>query len=213
MGAGNIEPDHQTEGVPDGTHRRALRLEYVTIVWNSTEAVITIVLGLIARSWALIAFGLDSLIELFASGVVVWQLRDRGPRLDAERARRALRMVAIAFLGLAVFLVAVSARNLAAGIRPESSPIGIAYIALTAVVMFVLARLKGAVARDLEAGAMAAEAHLSMLDGFLAAAVLVALVLNAALDWWWADQLAALVVAVFAFREGREHWEESTPPA
>jgi divalent metal cation (Fe/Co/Zn/Cd) transporter len=191
-------------------HKKALRLEYVTVAWNSTEAVITLVLGVIAKSWALIAFGLDSLIELFASGVVIWHMRDEDAARHIGRTRRALRLVAVAFFALAVFLTVMSIRNLAVGNRPEESPIGIAYIAVTAIVMFVLARLKGVVAKEIGAGPMAAEAHLSYLDGFLASAVLVALVLNATLDWWWADSIAALVVAAFAFTEGWEHWEESS---
>lgn len=194
------------------THRKALRLECATIAWNSTEAVITLVLGFMARSWALIAFGLDSLIELFASGVVVWHMQDEESSRHAGRTRRALRMVSVAFFGLAGFLAAVSIANLIGGSRPEETIAGIVYIALTAVVMFILAWLKGRVARDLEVGPMAAEAHLSLLDGFLASTVLVALVLNATVEWWWADSAAALVVAAFAFVEGREHWEESAIP-
>lgn len=189
-------------------YRRGVRLEYATIAWNVSEAVVTLVLGFMAQSWALIAFGLDSLIELFASGVVVWHMRDEEASRHVGRTKRAMRLVSVAFLTLAVFLTVMSLRNLAGGSRPEETPIGIAYIALTAVVMFVLAKLKGDVARDIDAGPMAAEAHLSLLDGFLATTVLLALVLNSALDWWWADSLAALAVAAFAFNEGREHWEQ-----
>lgn len=185
-----------------------MRLEYATIAWNVAEAVVTLVLGFMARSWALIAFGLDTLIELFASGVVVWHMRDEAASRVVERTARATRLVSTAFFGVAVFLTVMSVRNLAIGNRPDESPFGIAYIALTAVVMFVLAKLKSDVAGDIEASPLAAEARLSLLDGFLAAAVLLALVLNTAFEWWWADSLAALVVAAFAFNEGREHWGE-----
>lgn len=188
-------------------HRRGLRLEYVTIGWNTVEAAVTLVLGAMAQSWALIAFGLDSLIELFASGVVVWHMRDEVAARHAARTQRALRLVAFSFFTLGVFLGVVSVRNLVIGNRPDETPLGIAYIALTAVVMFFLAKRKGEVAKDIGAGPLSAEAHLSLLDGFLASAVLVALVLNAALGWWWADPLAALAVAGFAFAEGWEHWE------
>lgn len=190
-------------------HRKALRLTYATIAWNSVEAVVTLVLGFMAQSLALIAFGLDSIIELFASGVVVWHMRDEKAARHVGRTRTALRLVSVAFLGLALFLTVVSIRNLAIGSRPEDSPIGIAYLALTAVVMFVLAKLKGAVARQIDAGPLAAEAHLSLLDGFLAIAVLLALALNMAFNWWWADSVAALVVVGFALTEAWEHWEES----
>jgi divalent metal cation (Fe/Co/Zn/Cd) transporter len=173
------------------------------------EAVITLTLGVMAKSLALIAFGLDSIIELFASGVVVWHMRDPAQANHEARTRRALRLVSVAFYGLALFLAVVSIERLVSGARPEESAWGIAYLALTAFVMFLLARLKGAVARQLDAGPLAAEAHVSLLDGFLASAVLLALVLNSAFGWWWADAAAALVVAGFAFAEGREHWEEA----
>ncbi len=202
-GGGAVSPDQA-----EAWHRKALRLEYATIAWNSAEAVITLVLGFMARSLALIAFGLDSIVELFASVVVVWHMRDSARANHADRTRLALRLVSVAFFGLAVFLAIASIWSLVTAARPDESPVGIVYLALTAVVMFTLARLKGTVARQLDARPLAAEAHVSMLDGFLASAVLLALVSNATLDWWWADSGAALIVAGFAFAEGWEHWGE-----
>ena len=183
-------------------YRKALRLEYATIGWNSTEAVITLVLGFMARSLALIAFGLDSIIELFASAVVVWHMRSPARADHADRTRLALRLVSGAFFGLSLFLAIAAIQSLITAARPEESPVGIVYLALTAVVMFTLARLKATVARQLDAGPLAAEAHVSMLDAFLASAVLLALVANAAVGWWWADSGAALVVAGFALAGG-----------
>jgi divalent metal cation (Fe/Co/Zn/Cd) transporter len=184
--------------------RRGIRLEYATIGWNVAEAAIAIGLGVAAGSIALVAFGLDSVIEVFASGVVVWH--ERHPDVPEERTRRALRLIGAAFFALGVFLVIAAAARLAAGATPDESPLGIAYLALTVVVMFALARLKHATGEALQSRPLLAEAHVSYLDSALAAGVLSSLVLFAAWEWWWADPLAAIAVAVFAFVEGREAW-------
>jgi len=189
--------------------RRGMWLLWATIVWNITEGAITIALGLSAGSIALTAFGLDSMIEVFASLVVVWHVRDLDDLDDHHRNRRALRLVAGAFFALGVFLVATSVERLISGDRPDESPVGIAYLALAALVMFGLAWAKHRVADKLGNDPLAAEARLSFLDGLLASGILLALVLTAVLDWWWADPLAGLLVALIAFHEGKEHWEES----
>lgn len=184
--------------------RRGIRLEFATIAWNVAEAAITIGLGVVAGSIALVAFGLDSIIEVFASGVVVWH--ERHPELPEERTRRALRLIGAAFFVLGFFLVLSSLARLAAGTTPDESPLGIAYLALTVVVMFSLARLKHATGEALQSRPLLAEAHVTYLDSALAAGVLAALVVFALWGWWWADPFAAIVVAVFAFVEGREAW-------
>jgi divalent metal cation (Fe/Co/Zn/Cd) transporter len=184
--------------------RRGIRLEFATIAWNVAEAAITIGLGVAAGSIALVAFGLDSIIEVFASGVVVWH--ERHPHFPEERTRRALRLIGAAFFLLGVFLVLSSLARLAAGTTPDESPLGIAYLALTVVVMFSLARLKHATGEALQSRPLLAEAHVTYLDSALAGGVLTALVVFALWGWWWADPLAAIVVAVFAFVEGREAW-------
>ena len=119
--------------------RRGRRLQYATIAWNVMEVFVTVGLGLAAGSLALIAFGLDSLVEVFASLVVVWYIADDKA---FGRERRALRMVAVAFAILALYLFGASIYNIAAGEAADSSPLGIAYLAVTAFVMFGLARLK-----------------------------------------------------------------------
>jgi divalent metal cation (Fe/Co/Zn/Cd) transporter len=184
--------------------RRGIRLEFATIAWNVAEAAITIGLGVAAGSIALVAFGLDSIIEVFASGVVVWH--ERHPNVPLEKTRRALRLIGAAFFLLGVFLVIAAVARLAAGTTPDESPLGIAYLALTVVVMFSLARLKHATGEALQSRPLLAEAHVTYLDSALAGGVLTALVVFALWGWWWADPLAAIVVAVFAFVEGREAW-------
>lgn len=189
--------------------RRALRLLWVTIAWNVPEALLSIGLGIAAGSLALIGFGSDSLIELFASLVLVWHLFPGERRASPERTRLAMRLLAAAFLGLSIALTAAGVADLVGGRRAEESPWGIAYIAITVVVMFVLGCLKRRAAEALDSAPLRSEATMSLLDGFLASATLLGLVLNAAFAWWWADPAAAFVVAVFAFNEARENWEEA----
>lgn len=189
--------------------RRALRLEYATIAWNLGEAVFTIALGVLAGSLALIGFGADSIIEVFASAVVVWHVLPGHETDHPERTRLALRLVAAAFVLLAVVLAAAAIRDLLTGRRAGESPVGIAYLAVTAVVMFTLAAVKHRTARALASSPLRSEAAMTFLDGILSAATLAGLALNAALGWWWADPLAALVVAVVALNEARENLEEA----
>lgn len=189
--------------------RRALRLEYATIGWNVGEAVLTIGLGIAAGSLALIGFGTDSIIEVFASSVVVWHLRP-GHEVDhPERTARALRLVAAAFLLLAATLVTVSIRDLVTGRRPGESVWGIVYLAATAVVMFGLASMKRRTAQSLGSAPLRSEATMTFLDGILSTATMTGLLLNAVLGWWWADPAAALLVGVAALNEARENWQES----
>ena len=178
--------------------RRGRRLQYATIAWNVMEVFVTIGLGIAAGSLALIAFGLDSLVEVFASLVVVWYIADHAAY---GRASRALRLVAVAFAVLGLYLLAASIYNIVTGEAADSSPLGIAYLAVTAIVMFGLAHLKRAVAHAAESEPLAAEASMTFLDGCLAIGILVALVLNATIGLWWADPLAASLVAVFCLRE------------
>lgn len=115
------------------------RLQWATIAWNLMEVVVTIWLGLRANSLALIAFGLDSIVEVFASLVVIWYIADHD---STGRALRAMRLVAIAFAVLGTYLVAAGISSLVGGSAAEASPWGIAYLALTAIAMFTLAILK-----------------------------------------------------------------------
>jgi divalent metal cation (Fe/Co/Zn/Cd) transporter len=159
----------------------------------------------------LIAFGLDSVVEIFASTVVIRNLRDDRHDPGDRRIHRALRMIAVAFWILGAFLIVISLRGLIRGDRPDGSPLGVAYLAMTACVMFGLARLKKVTASALGSETLDAEANMTMLDGCLSTGILIALVLNAALGWWWADAAAALLVAGFAINEGIDHWRESAP--
>lgn len=189
--------------------RRALRLEYGTLAWNVAEAVWTIALGVAAGSLALIGFGADSVIEIFASSVVVWHIRPGHERDRPERTALALRLVAAAFVALAVALGIAAGRDLVTGRRAEESLLGIAVLAVTALVMFGLAIAKRRVALELDSAPLRSEAAMTFLDGILATATLTGLALNAVAEWWWADPAAAVVVALAALREARENLSEA----
>jgi divalent metal cation (Fe/Co/Zn/Cd) transporter len=179
--------------------RRGLRLEYATLGWNVLEIGFLAFAAIMARSVALAGFALDSCIEIFASLVVVWQLTGSA---TPEREHRAVRLIGFAFLGLALYLVGQTAVTLAAGIRPESSPLGIGWLAATVVAMFTLAAAKGHTGRALGNLTLQTEAKVTMIDGTLAATILVGLVLNAALGWWWADLAGGFVIIGYGLREG-----------
>ena len=190
-------------------NRRALQLEYATIGWNVGEAVLTIGLGIAAGSLALIGFGSDSIIEIFASLVVVWHLIPGHEYDHPERTALALRLVAVAFAVLAVALVSLSIRDLLTQRQPDESPWGVAYLAVTALVMFALARSKHRLADSLDSAPLRSEASMTFLDGMLSAGTMLGLAFNALLGWWWADPLAALMVGLVAANEARENWEEA----
>jgi divalent metal cation (Fe/Co/Zn/Cd) transporter len=182
--------------------RRGLRLEYATLAWNVVGVAVLAVAAVAARSVALAGFGADSLIEIGASAVVVWELTG----VAADRRRRAMRLIGAAFAVLAVYLVGQAAVVLAVGFRPHPSPAGIAWTAATAIAMFALAAGKARTGAALGNPVLLAESRVTVVDGLLAVAVLAGLALNAAFGWWWADPLAGLVLFGYAAREARTAW-------
>jgi divalent metal cation (Fe/Co/Zn/Cd) transporter len=174
-------------------------LEAFTLSWNVVGIVVLTVAAVQARSVALAGFGLDSLIEIGASAVVLWELSGVGE----ARQRKALRLIAGAFLVLAVYLIAQTVFVLASGHHPRHSPLGIIWVAITAVVMFALAAGKARTGRALANPVLITEGHVTAIDGALAVAVLIGLALNAALGWWWADPAAGLVIVYYAVKEAR----------
>jgi divalent metal cation (Fe/Co/Zn/Cd) transporter len=198
-------------GEPSVLHRRGRRLEYLTTAWNSLEAVVAVVTGLAAHSLALVAFGLDSCIEVFASLVVLWHLGGAPEATEPLRARRALRLIAAAFGVLSLYLAGQAVHALIARTQPASAPVGIAFMGATVVVMFVLARAKRRTGRALGNRPLVANGTMTFIDGCLAAGVLVALGLQTIAGWWWTDPLAAGVVAIVAFNEAREGWQSADP--
>jgi divalent metal cation (Fe/Co/Zn/Cd) transporter len=192
--------DHQAGQRSAGLLRRGFTLEYATLGWNVAGIAVLAVTAVAARSVALAGFGLDSLIEIGASTVVIWELSGTG----AGRQRRALRLIGGAFVLLAAYLLAQSTIVLAAGYHPRHSVAGMAWTALTAAAMFALAAGKASTGRALDNPVLRTEGRVTMVDGILAAAVLAGLALNAALGWWWADPAAGYVLVYYAVREARD---------
>jgi divalent metal cation (Fe/Co/Zn/Cd) transporter len=180
--------------------RRGFALEYTTLGWNVAGIVVLGIAAISARSVALAGFALDSLIEIGASTVVIWELSGTGE----DRQRRGLRLIGYAFGALAVYLLVQSTVVLATGYHPHRSVPGILWTAITAVVMFALAAGKARTGRALSNPVLQAEGRVTLVDGILAIAVLAGLVLNAALGWWWADPAAGYVLVFYAAREVRE---------
>jgi divalent metal cation (Fe/Co/Zn/Cd) transporter len=179
--------------------RRGRLLEAATLGWNVVGIVVLAIAAIGARSVALAGFGLDSLIEIGASTVVLWELADTGQ----ARQRRALQLIGAAFVALAGYLLVQSTWSLVAGFHPRHSPLGIAWTAVTAATMFALAAGKARTGRALDNPVLLTEGRVTTIDGLLAVAVLVGLVLNAAAGWWWADPLAGYVLVYYAVKEAR----------
>lgn len=191
-------PSDETSGLV----RRGQRLEHLTLAWNLIEAAVAIGAGVTAGSVSLVGFGVDSLIECSSAGVLLWQLRDA--RTAARRERTALRLVGVCFLLLAAYVAVDAGKALIARERPEVSAVGIALAALSLAVMPLLARAKRLVAGGLKSAALHADARQTDLCAYLSAILLAGLALNAALDWWWADPVAALLMVPIIAREGIE---------
>jgi divalent metal cation (Fe/Co/Zn/Cd) transporter len=177
--------------------RRGFRLEWITLGWNVVGVVLLAWLAITASSVAIAGFGLDSLIEIGASIVVVWELSGAGP----ARQRRALRLIGIAFVLLAIYLTAQSVIALVTAHHASPSLGGILWTAVTAIVMFSLATGKSRTGRALGNPVLIAEGRVTFVDGLLALAVLLGLVLNFAFGWWWADPAVGFVIVYYAVRE------------
>ena len=177
--------------------RRGFVLEYITLGWNVVGVLVLAVAAIRARSVALAGFGLDSLVEIGASTVVVWELSGSGE----GRRRRALRLIGIAFVLLALYITVQSAYVLVIGYHPKHSPLGIVWTAVTAVVMFALATGKTRTGAALGNPVLLTEGRVTFVDGLLATAVVLGLVLNAGFGAWWADPIAGFVIVFYGLRE------------
>lgn len=194
---------------PLGAERRAVlqrRIRLVvaaTIAYNVVEAVVAISAGRAASSSALVGFGLDSVVEVLSAAAVAWQFT----ALDPEtREKAAMRAIAVSFFGLAAFVTVDAARTLLRGTEPEHSTVGIVLAAVSLAVMPVLSWFERRTGRELGSASAVADSRQTLLCSFLSAVLLGGLALNSTLGWWWADPLAAVVIAGFAVREGVEAW-------
>jgi divalent metal cation (Fe/Co/Zn/Cd) transporter len=186
--------------------RRATRLGWFTVGWNVAEGVIAISAALAAGSQALLGFGLDSGIESISASILLWRLyaEHRDPDRVEHVERRAVKLIGASFFVLATFVAFDAIHSLVTTSEPEASPVGIALTALSLVVMPVLAYKKRQVGREMGSRSVETDSKQTSACAYLSAVVLVGLVLNAWLGWWWADPIAAFGVVVFLVREGRE---------
>jgi divalent metal cation (Fe/Co/Zn/Cd) transporter len=185
--------------------RRGLFLEYITLGWNVVGVVIVVIAAYAAHSIALAGFGLDSLIEIFASVVVIWQLTG----VNLQRERLALRLIGIAFIALVIYIVAQLLYTLLSGTHAVPSIAGIAWITATFIAMLLLASGKRVTGQLLKNEVLLTEGRVTLVDAYLAGAVLIGLVLNALFGWWWADPLASLVIVYYGVREAIHALHES----
>lgn len=194
---------------PSSPARRAVlerRIRWVvaaTITYNVVEAVVALTAGTVASSSALVAFGLDSVVEVLSAAAVAWQFSAPDPH---ARERTALRLIAVSFLGLAAFVTVDAVRTLLDAAPPDRSTVGIALAAVSLAVMPALSWFERRTGRELGSASAVADSRQTLLCAWLSAVLLVGLVLRGLLGWWWADPLAAVVIAGFAVREGVEAW-------
>jgi divalent metal cation (Fe/Co/Zn/Cd) transporter len=194
-----VVSQHSENDVGTRALRRGRQLEMATLTWNVAGVIILAIAAVGARSVALAGFGLDSVIEIGASTVVLWELAQVAP----TRQRKALRLIGSSFVVLAIYLAVQSTIVLAIGFRPHHSSLGIAWTAMTAAAMFALALGKKKIGTSLDNPVLKAEGRVTLIDAILATAVLAGLTFNALLGWWWADPVTGYVILYYALREAR----------
>lgn len=183
---------------------RATRLAWFTVGWDAIEAVVAVTAGVVAGSIALVGFGIDSSIEVFAAGIVVWQLKS--PE-DEGRQHLALRLIGTTFFALAAYVSYEAIKDLVTQDKPDGSLVGIVLNVVALAVMIPLARMKRNVGERLGNRTVIADSAETRISNYLSVSLLVGLGLNALFGWWWADPIAALIIAAVAVNEGREAWE------
>lgn len=189
----------------DGAVRRGLWLNYATIAYNSLEAAASLIAGILAGSVVLVGFGIDSVIEVTASGAAQWRLRADVDHIRRERVERVtLRVIGWSFLALAAYVGVDAVSSLWLRQQPERSRFGMVILILSVIVMPVLARAKRRVARELGSATLEADAMQTSLCAYLSIIALVGVALNALLGWWWCDPAAALVMVPIIAKEGIE---------
>jgi len=195
---------------PERAHRLRRRIRWIvgaTIAYNVIEAIVAVTAGTIASSGALIAFGLDSVIEVLSAAAVAWQFSRRDPD---RWEKPTLRFIAIAFFALALYVIGSSLWTLLGRVEAEHSTLGIVIAALSVVIMPALSLAERRAGSELGSATAVADSKQTLICTYLSAAVLVGLVLNSLFGWWWADPIAGLVIAGFAIREGLEAWRGDT---
>ncbi|MFJ3382631.1 MULTISPECIES: cation diffusion facilitator family transporter [unclassified Curtobacterium] len=183
--------------------RRVRWIVAATITYNVIEAIVAISAGTIASSTALVGFGLDSIVEVLSAAAVAWQFAGHAPE---ARERTALKVTAVSFFGLALYVSADAILALTGLREPEHSTVGIVLAVVSLAIMPFLSLLERRTGKELGSASAIADSKQTLVCSYLSAAVLIGLLLNTLFGWTWADPIAGLVVVVFAVREGLEAW-------
>jgi divalent metal cation (Fe/Co/Zn/Cd) transporter len=183
--------------------RRIRWVVTATIGYNVIEAIIALAAGVAASSTALIAFGLDSIVEVLSAAAVAWQFSARDPE---AREKVALRIIAFSFFALAVYVIVDTALSFFGAREAEHSPVGILLAAVSLIVMPALSWFERRTGRELGSATAIADSKQTLLCAYLSGALLLGLLLNTVFGWSWADSIAALVIAGWAVKEGIEAW-------
>lgn len=185
--------------------QRGKRLEYFTIAWNTLEGLVALIAGAFAGSISLVGFGIDSFVEVTSGATLLWRMSvDANVPKREQNERRSVRIVGVCFLALAVYIAYEAVSDLIGRKAPERSVPGIVLACVSLVVMPILSRAKKRVGKELGSAAMRADARQTDFCMYLSAILLVGLLLNAAVGWWWADPVAGLVMVPLIAKEGIE---------
>ncbi|MEO7364177.1 MAG: cation transporter [Candidatus Saccharimonadales bacterium] len=182
--------------------KQGLWLEYFTLSWNVVSVCVLAIAATRANSIALVGFGIDSSIEILASAVVVWQLRG----INKSRETKALKIISVAFACLVLYVLVQALRTLASNSHPLVSHLGMDWLLATFVVMLLLAFGKFKVGKKINNPVLLTEGKVTLIDAYVAGAILIGITLNATLGWWWADPIAGLVIVYYGLKEARNAW-------
>lgn len=189
----------------EALRKRGLKLAWFIVGWDTVEGAVAVTAGLVAGSIALVGFGIDSAIEVFAALVVIWQLRSDGK----QRYTTALRLIAVSFFLLAGYVIYKSVSDLINTNQPDASPVGIILAAVATAVMIPVAIAQKRTGEALGNQVLVAQSNETWISNYLSISLLFGLGLNALFGWWWADPLVALLISLVAVREGWEAWQDA----
>lgn len=202
-----------TQNIVENRHyKKGLFLEYFTVAYNIVEAVLSILFGSIAKSIALVGFGLDSIVESLSGMILIWRLRQHGKISEEEEERvekKAQKFVALTFFILGLYILFQSVRKLFVAEIPDPSLPGIVIALVSLIVMPVLSYQKHKTGKQIQSEALIADSKETLACSFLSLALLLGLGLNYLFGFWQADAITGLIIVFFLMREGREIWQES----
>ncbi len=197
-------------------YKKGLWLEYFTVAYNIVEAAVSIVFGTMAKSIALVGFGLDSVVESLSGCVLIWRLRQHGkisPEEEERIEKKAMKFVAMTFFILGLYVLFQSLKKWIGKEIPDPSFPGIIIAVVSIIVMPLLTWQKYRTGKLIGSRALIADSKETLACAFLSVALLFGLGSNYLFGFWQADPIAGLIIAAFLFREGRKGWMESREDA